>query len=204
MGYLVLGLPRTVAQEAQQQTEEHPAGAEEHNPILPEPGELIFGALAFLLVFWVLARYAFPRLNEAMKARTEKIQGDLEKAEGARSEAESALKRYEEQQHEARAESGRIIDDARKTAEKMRKDLLAKAEDEARLVVSKAQEEIRAERERAFQELRRQVGELTVDLAERVVGENLNKERQLKLVDGYIEELAGTGDGNERKGSGGS
>jgi F-type H+-transporting ATPase subunit b len=202
MGYLVLGLPRTVAQEEQQQTEEQPA--EEHNPILPEPGELIFGALAFLLVFWVLARYAFPRLNEAMKARTEKIQGDLEKAEGARSEAESALKSYEEQLREARAEAGRIIDDARKTAEKMRQDLLAKAEDEARQVVSKAQEEIQGERERAFQELRRQVGELTVDLAERVVGENLNKERQLKLVDGYIEELAGTGDGKARKGRGGS
>jgi F-type H+-transporting ATPase subunit b len=203
MEYLVLGLPRTVAQE-EQQTEEQAPAEEEHNPILPEPGELIFGALAFLLVFWVLARYAFPRLNEAMKARTEKIQGDLEKAEGAREQAEAAVRRYEEQLREARAESGKIIDDARKTAEKMREDLLAKAEDEARQVVSKAQEEIRGERDRAFQDLRRQVGELSVELAERVVGDNLDKERQLELVDGYIDELAGTGDGNGRKGGGGS
>jgi F-type H+-transporting ATPase subunit b len=105
---------------------------------------------------------------------------------------------------EARDEARKIIDDARKTAEKMRKDLLAKAEDEARQIMSKAQEEIRSERERAFQGLRRQVGELSVDLAERVVGNNLDKQRQLELVDGYIDELAGTGDGKGGKGGGGS
>jgi F-type H+-transporting ATPase subunit b len=194
MGYVVVGLPRTVAQETQE--EQHPP-AEEHNPILPEPGELIFGALAFLIVFWVLARYAFPRLNEVMKARTQKIPGDLENAEGARRDAQEALERYEQQLKEARAEAGKIIDEARTTAEKMRKDLLAKAEDEAGQVVSKAQEEIRSERDRAFQELRQQVGELSVELAERVIGDSLDKEQQLKMVERYIDDLAGAGDGKK-------
>lgn len=198
MDYVVLGLPRVVAQE--EHTEE-PGAAEEHNPLIPEIEELIPGAIAFLIVFFVLWRFAFPRLNEAMKARTEKIQGDLEKAEGARSDAESALRKYEEQLREARAEAGTIIDEARKTADQMRRDILAKAEDESRQMVARAQEEIRAERDRALQDLRSEVGVISVDLAERVVGQSLDRDRQLKLVDDYIAELT---TGNGKKGGGGS
>jgi F-type H+-transporting ATPase subunit b len=200
MDYVVAGLPEVVAQD--EHTTEEPGAAEEHNPIIPEVDEIIVGGLAFILVFLVLARYAFPRLNEAMKARTEKIQGDLEKAEHAKGSAESALERYEEQLREARAEAGKIIDEARKTAEQVRKDAAARAEDEARQTVAKAQEEIRAERDRALQELRAEVGTLSVTLAERVVGQSLDKDRQLKLVDDYIDEL--TESGNGKKGGGGS
>jgi F-type H+-transporting ATPase subunit b len=201
MDYMVLGLPQVAQpEETTTETEEHGA-AEEHNPILPETDEIIVGGLAFLLVFLALRRFAFPRLGEAMKARTEKIRGDLEKAEKAKGDAESALQKYEDQLREARAEAGGIIDEARKTAEQMRKDLMAKAEDESRQVVAKAQEEIRAERDRALQDLRSEVGALSVDLAERVVGQTLDRDRQLKLVDDYIEELTS---GNGKKGGGGS
>jgi F-type H+-transporting ATPase subunit b len=202
MDYVVLGLPRVVAQEEHTETQE-PGAAEEHNPLIPELEELIPGVLAFLIVFVVLWRFAFPRLNEAMRARTEKIRGDLEKAEQAKGSAESALERYEEQLREARAEAGKIIDEARKTAEQVRKDAAARAEDEARQTVAKAQEEIRAERDRALQELRSEVGALSVTLAERVVGQSLDKDRQLKLVDDYIDELTESGNGKE-KGGGGS
>ena len=203
----VLGLPETLAQEETQ--EEQPVEEEEHNPILPEADELIFGSLAFLLVFVVLARYAFPRLNQGLRQREEKIRGDLEGAEEARKEAEASLQRYEQQLQEARAEAGRIIEEARKTAESMRRDLLAKAEDESRSVVARAQEEIRAERDRAIQELRGQLAEWSVDLAGRVVGVSLDKRRHLKLVEEYIDEVAGMGDGtgrktNRRKAEGGS
>jgi F-type H+-transporting ATPase subunit b len=189
MEYELRGFPRTLAQT------EQPAPEEEHNPILPEADELIFGSLAFLLVFLVLARYAFPRLNQGLQQRREKIQRDLERTEAAKQEAEAVLSRYEEQLQDARSEANRIIDEARKTAESMRRDLLARAEDESRQVVARAQEEIRAERDRAFQDLRTQVGELSVELASRVVGQELNQDRQLRLVDEYIDEVAGMGNG---------
>jgi F-type H+-transporting ATPase subunit b len=202
----VLGLPETLAQEETQT--EQPVEEEEHNPILPEADELIFGSLAFLLVFVVLARYAFPRLNQGLRQREEKIRGDLEGAEEARKEAETSLQRYEQQLQEARAESGRIIEEARKTADSMRRDLLAKAEEESRAVVARAQEEIRAERDRVIQELRGQLAEWSVDLAGRVVGASLDKRRHLKLVEEYIDEAAGMSDGKtartKGKGEGGS
>src|SRR5919106_1100973 len=176
---LVLGLPETLAQEEETQTEQ-PVEEEEHNPILPEADELIFGSLAFLLVFVVLARYAFPRLNQGLKQREEKIRGDLERAE------------------EARGEAGRIIEESRRTADSMRRDLLAKAEDESRAVVARAQEEIRAERDRAIQELRSQLAEWSVELAARVVGASLDKTRPLQLVEEYIDEVAAMGNGGAK------
>lgn len=195
MDITLVGLPYTSAQEEEPGTEE-PAHEEEHNPILPEVDEIIVGALAFLIIFVVLWRYAFPRLNEAMSNRTEKIQGDLEKAESERREAEQLLRRYEEQLQEARAESSRIIDEARKTAEQLRKDVQERAEEESRQIVARAQEEIRAERDRAFEQLRAQVGELSVVLASRVVGAELDPERHRALVDEYIDEVARMSNGD--------
>jgi F-type H+-transporting ATPase subunit b len=197
MDTVVLGLPEILGQEETQT--EQPAQEEEHNPILPEADEIIVGALAFLIVFVVLAKLAFPRLNKGLKDRQDKIRGDLEKAEEARQEAESSLHRYEQQLQEARSEAGSIVEEARKTAEEMRRDLLAKAEDDSRQIVAKAQEEIRAERDRALQELRQTLAEASVDLAGRVVGESLDRDRQLRLVDEYIDEVAGMGNGGRRK-----
>src|ERR671918_1810891 len=147
----------------------------------------------------VLARYAFPRLNQGLKQREEKIRGDLERAEEARGEAETALQRYEQQLQEARAEAGGIIEEPRRTADSMRRDLLAKAEDESRAVVARAQEEIRAERDRAIQELRGQLAEWSVELAARVVGASLDKKRHLQLVEEYIDEVAGMSGSKPRR-----
>lgn len=191
MDLQVIGIPSVLAQE--EHTTEEPA--EEHNPILPELDELIFGGLAFLLVFMVLWRYAIPRIGEGLAKRREKIREDLEKAEKARSEAEQLLAQYEERLKEARGEASRIIEEARKTAESVRKDMLTKAEDETRQVVARAQQEIRADRDRTFEELRDEVGELSIEVASRLIGESLDKRRQAKLVDEYIEEIAKSGNG---------
>jgi F-type H+-transporting ATPase subunit b len=67
--------------------------------------------------------------------------------------------------------------------------------------VARAQQEIQAERDRTFEELRGQVGELSIEVASRVIGESLDKRRQAKLVDEYIEEIAKSGNG-QRAGAG--
>ncbi len=178
------------------------AAEEAPNPLLPEPVELIVGAVAFIIVFAVLARLAFPPLNKMLAARTDKIQGDLERAEGARREAEAELSRYREQLAGARGEAGRIIEEARKTADQLRRDIQAKAEHEAQATVIRAQEEIRAERDRVFQELKAQVGDIAVDLAGRVVGQALDKKAHEKLVDDYIVQVAQVAGSGNGKGKG--
>ena len=168
----------------------------EAGDLYPHLTELIVGAIAFAIVFGFMAKWVLPRLNQVLDERREKIQGEMEKAEAAHKDAQAELDEYRSQLAGARDEANRVIEEARKTAEQLRKDLQAKAEQDAADLVVRAQEEIRAERDRVFQELKASVGQLSVELAGRVVGESLDPKRHEKLVDDYINDVAGLGNGD--------
>lgn len=185
----------TILLQAAEKTEEN-----QPEDLYPHWEELIVGALAFFILFFFMAKFVLPRLNKLLDERRQKIQGDLEKAEETRQEAERELRDYRQQLAGAREEANKIIEEARKTADQLRADLQAKAEQESQATVARAQEEIRAERDRVFQELKAQVGEIAVDLAGRVVGQSLDKKAHAKLIDDYIDQVAGKSDGD---GSGG-
>ena len=183
------------------------SGGESQNPILPSTNELIVGIIAFAVLFFVLWRAALPRANQALKERTENIEGKLEHAERERQKAEELLRRYQQRLDSAEQEAQRIIDEARGNAERLRKDLMNKAEQEAERVINQGRQAIQGERDRAVRELRTEVGTLAVELATRVVGDSLDRERQLRLIDQYIEQLgeqgvAGAPSGRQRDGSG--
>jgi F-type H+-transporting ATPase subunit b len=163
--------------------------------LYPQLSEIIVGAIAFGIVFAFMTKWVIPRLNKILEERRNKIQGDLERAEATRREAEAELARYREQLANAREEANRIIEEGRKTAEQLRTDLQAKAEQEAGATVARATEEIRAERDRVLRELSAQVGQIAVELAERVVEKELDKTTQQKLVDEFIKQVSGSGNG---------
>jgi len=186
-------------QVAQEEHAPEPVNDPEH--LYPHLEELIVGAIAFGVLFFFVAKWVLPRLGKLLDERRAKIQGSLEEAEKAKQDADNMLEQYQQRLRDAGTEAGKVIEEARKTAEQMRKDLLAKAEDESRQIVAKAQEEVRAERDRAVQALRRELAEASVELAARVVGESLDKERQLRLVEQYIDEVAGMSSNGNGKGS---
>ncbi|HZD68217.1 MAG TPA: F0F1 ATP synthase subunit B [Actinomycetes bacterium] len=164
-------------------------GGESQNPILPSFNELIVGIIAFAVLFFLLWRVALPRASQTLRERTENIEGKLEHAERERQQAEELLRRYRERLAKAHDDSQRIIDEARANAERLRRDLMSKAEQQAERVINQGRQAIRAERDRAVRELRGEVGTLAVELATRVIGDSLDRERQLRLIDSYIEQL---------------
>ncbi len=169
--------------------------------IYPHASELIIAAIGFAIVFFFMWKWVLPRVGTVLEERRQKIQGDLERAEHTRSEADQLLADYRAQLANAREEANRIIEEARKTADQLRRDLQAKAEQESQGIVSRAQDEIRAERDRVLQELGAQVGQIALELAGRVVGRTLDESAQQRLVDEYIELVAGTaGNGSASKG----
>ncbi len=172
--------------------------------VLPATNELIWGTIAFVLFIAVLWRAGvWRRLGQAMDERTHRIKTDLEKAEAARKEAEELVEQRRRQLAQARSEGAGILDEARQRAEEIRRDLVARAEAEAQRIVESARQEIEAERARAAQQLRREVGALAVEVAERIVGGSLDGDRQMQLVDRYIEELSAQGsNGNGSTGGG--
>jgi len=76
--------------------------AEGHSPVIPQTAEIIVGLIAFSILFILLRKFAVPKFEAAYQARTEAIQGGMEKAEKAQREAEAALANYKAQLAEAR------------------------------------------------------------------------------------------------------
>ncbi len=160
--------------------------------LIPPIEELIWGIVAFAVVFFVLNKFAFPALRKNMEERDRKIQSDLEQAENAKHEAQRQLDEYRKQLADARGEANRIIEEARQSAEQVRKDLVAKAEKEAEQIVARANEQIATERDKTIQELRSTVSQLSIELAEKIVNRSIDEDTHRDLVDAYIKEVAGT------------
>lgn len=161
--------------------------------VLPETAELLWGFIAFFVVLAVLTKVAFPKIRQGIEARESKIRGDLEDAEEQKSAAQKLLDDYKAQLADARSEANRIIEEARQSAEQVRRDLTAKAEKDAEAIVARAQEQIEAERNRTVTELQSTIADLSIELAEKVVGRSLDGSAQRDLVDAYIREVSGMG-----------
>ena len=154
--------------------------------ITPATPELLWGGIAFLIVAVALMKFAFPGIKKALAAREEKIRGDLEGAEAARREAEAEKANYEAQLGDARAQANTIVEEARVAAEQVRRDLIAKAEGDAAEIRTRAQEDARLAAERAMSDLQGRVTDLSIELAEKIVEHNLDRDTQLALVESYI------------------
>lgn len=170
--------------------------AESPNPVLPHVSEIILGLVAFLLLLWVLRKFAVPRFEKLYEERTAKIEGGIEKAEKAQAEAEQALEQYKAQLAEARTEAAKIRDDARLEAEQIKAELRAEAQEEARRIVAQGEAQLQAQRAQIVAELRQELGRNSIALASRIVGESLEDEtRRRGTVDRFLAELETSGNG---------
>jgi len=166
------------------------ASEEKVNPLIPHTAELIVGAIAFTLLFLVLRKFVVPMFEKAFTARTEAIQGGIERAEKAQVEAQRALNQYTEQLSKAQSEAQTLREEARVQGVAIIEDLRAKAQEEAARITAAAHASIEAERQQAVTSLRNEVGALAVELASKIVGEALDDQaRQSRIVDRFLEDL---------------
>jgi F-type H+-transporting ATPase subunit b len=166
------------------------------NPIVPIWQEVVVGLIAFGILCFVLMRYVFPRMEETFRARVDAIEGGIKRAEERQAEANALLEQYREQLAEARTEASRIRDEARADAVGIREELLARAREEHDRIIAAGRESLAAERQTIVRELRSQIGELSVELASRIVGESLADEaRRRGTVERFLAELGSGPDG---------
>ncbi|TMD52903.1 MAG: F0F1 ATP synthase subunit B [Chloroflexi bacterium] len=145
--------------------------------------------IAFLVMVGVLARWVYPRVMAAAESRQRQIADQLRAAERARQEAEERRAAADRELQEARGRAGEIIDGAGRTAEQLRGELRARAEEEARRIVESARREIEAERRKALDSVRGEVADLVVAATEKVVGEALDGQRHRRLIDEAIAQV---------------
>lgn len=159
-------------------------------PLLPHPGELIVGAIAFGILYWLFATKVVPRMEALYEERTAAIEGGMEQAEQAQAEAKAALEQYTAQLAEARAEANSIRESAREQGAQIVAEMRAQAQAEASRITESAKRQVEAERQQAVVQLRQEVGTLSTALASKIVGESLEDEvRQKGIVDRFLAEL---------------
>lgn len=168
----------------------HVAAAESVNPLIPSIPDLVWGTIVFVIVLVFFIVLGVPRLNKALDARADAIEGSLKRAEEAQAGAQEALEKYNSQLVEARAEAAAIRDEAREAAKQIRADLVAQAQAEADRVVANAKSQIEVERAAALASLRAEVGSLALGLASSVVGESLSSDKRSNdIVDRFLADL---------------
>jgi F-type H+-transporting ATPase subunit b len=160
------------------------------NPLIPDPVELVIGAIAFAIVFFTLWKVLMPRINTVLHERTEQIEGGLQRAIEAQAEADRTLEQYRAQLADARHEAARLREDAKEQGAQIIAEMREQAQAEARRITEAARGQIEADRQQALVALRAEVGALSVQLASKIVGESLeNEARQRRVVDRFLAEL---------------
>lgn len=167
------------------------ASATENQNILRVPlDELVIGGIAFLLVFFALSKFAFPAINKTLEERADAIEGGLKRAESSQAEAAALLAEYRAQLADARTEAASIRATAQAEKSAMIEQAKAEAAAAAAQVTERAGAQLEAERAQAVASLRRDVSELAITLASKVVGESLNDDARARAaVDRFIAEL---------------
>jgi len=153
------------------------------NPLVqPDPGLFIWTILTFLVLLGLLAKFAWKPLLTALESRQEAIKKSFEDADRAKQE----LARLQDESaailKQARIEADSILAKTRSDAERFREELKAKAKEEADTMVRNAGQQIQLQTRQAVQQVRREVGDLAVIIASKLIERNLAKEDNDRLI----------------------
>ncbi len=166
------------------------AAAEQINPLIPAWYDIVGSLICFVIILFFFWKLVLPRMKKLLDERAEAIEGNIAKADEAQHKAEALLEEYTAQLADARAEAGKIREQARADGQKILADLKEQATAEAARVTANAQAQIEAERQSAVVSLRAEVGSLAIDLASNVVGEVLNDDKRAQaIVDRFLADL---------------
>ncbi|MFJ4773371.1 F0F1 ATP synthase subunit B [Streptomyces uncialis] len=166
------------------------AAEELQSPLVPPIPELVIGLIAFVIVFGILAKKLLPNINKVLEERREAIEGGMEKAEAAKTEAQSVLEQYKAQLAEARHEAARLRQDAQEQGATLIAEMRAEGQRQREEIVAAGHTQIEADRKAAAQALRQDVGQLATELAGKLVGESLEDHaRQSRTIDRFLDEL---------------
>ena len=152
-------------------------------------GDFILIAGSFLLLIFLVKKYAWGNISSILDERAEKISSDIDGAEEARKKAEELASKREAELAGSRTEAKTIIENAKETAEKSKADILAEAKLEAGRLKEKANQEIAQNKAEALQSVKGEVADLTVSLAGKIISQNLDSHAHKELIDQYIDQL---------------
>lgn len=153
------------------------------------PGLIVWTIVSFVILLAILGKYAWKPIINALNEREGKIRSALEQADRARAEAAELLKRNEENMARAEEEHRKMMRESKVMADKVKEEIVGKARDQAQQELQRASEEIQRNMDSARQQLRTEVADLAIKVAEKILDESLDAQKQKKMVDTFLGQL---------------
>ena len=155
-----------------------------------DQGLAFWTTLTFLLLLFLLRKFAWKPILTALKQRELAIKESLEQAEKAKEEAKKILSQNEANLAKAEEESKKIIEQSRLYAENLKQQILSESKSQAKKLLDDASSEIERKKIAALDELKIQIAQIAVDAASKILRENLDSEKNKNLVQNYIKEIS--------------
>jgi F-type H+-transporting ATPase subunit b len=174
--------------------------------VSPNLGLMIWTLLAFGATLYLLNKFAFPRIAEALDRRRRAIEESIDHAERTKREADELLDEYRARLREAREQSEEIVVRARRAADALADESKAAANKQREELLAATRRDIETETRRALDEIRKEVANLTVIATEKVTRKSLTPDDHRRLIEEALSEvdfstLAGEGNGSTRGGA---
>lgn len=157
--------------------------------ISPDLGFVFWMTLAFAVVFFFIAKYAFPVINKMLKKREEEITVALEKAERTHAEMEKLQADNEILLQKAREEREKMLNEARQSSNRIIEEAKAKATEETKRLVESAKDTIENERKAAMTEIKNEIANISIKVAEKILSKELSSdEAQMDYINKVIKD----------------
>jgi F-type H+-transporting ATPase subunit b len=161
--------------------------------LTPSGGLMLWTLVIFIVVLFILSKFAYPKILEAVEAREKSLADAIEAAKKDREEAAKLLAEHQKALAATRDEAQKIITDARAAGEKVRTDVIEQAHKEQQTMLERARAEIVSEKDKALAELRKQTVELAVRAASKVIERNLDVESNRAVVESFLASIEPVG-----------
>lgn len=152
-------------------------------------GDSLFLIVTFILLLLLVKHFAWGPVVKMMDDRAKKISDDLDGAATSRQQAEKMAAQRQSELKNSKSEALQIVNTAKENGEKRRQEILTAAQSDAAAVKVKAREDAEQARTEALNSARNDVAQISVDIAEKLVGKELNAADQKDLIDSYIKGL---------------
>ena len=153
-------------------------------------GLAVWTTLTFILLVFLLAKFAWKPILSSLKQREDAIKDSLEQAEKAKEEAKQILAENQNSLAKAEDEAQKIIAQGREYAESLKSQIVEESKNEAKKMIENASLEIERKNAEAFNTLKDEVASIAVQAAEKILRANLDKDKQEKIVSEFIKDLS--------------
>ena len=162
-----------------------------------DPWTIIVSACNLLIIYLIIKKVFYVPVMKIMKEREEQIKEEYSKADIARKEADESKAVYSERMRRAEEEADGIIKNAHEEAKKLSGEIVSDASRQADAIRKKAEADIIREKAKAEAELRKEIAEISVDIAEKVVGREVGKEDHERYINEFINDISASGEAGE-------